>query len=160
MKISNNTKKHKQIQFTAKGFEKIQREFQKLQLDRKDAVNTLKAARELGDLSENGLYKAARGRLSSIDNSLFRLETMIKLARVEKVQKGIAGIGSSVTVFDGKKCLIYYIVGEFEADPANFRVSVNSPIGKSLLGKKAGDKLTIKIPSGILKYKIIEICEA
>jgi len=145
------------IQFTKEGYEKIKKDYDELLAKRKPAVLVLKEARELGDLSENGLYKAARANLSSIDNRLRRLDNMIKRGEVVNPVKGVVGIGSKVIVSDGKMKKEFSIVGEQEADPLNHKISNVSPIGKALLGKKVGDSVVIEIPSGKLTYKILEI---
>lgn len=155
MPKKQHTLKH--IQFTEAGLKKVKDEYAAILATRKEAVAILKAARELGDLSENGLYKAARGRLSSLDNQLFRLETMIKLAKIEEVKVGVIGIGSRVTVFDGKKEIDYTVVGGYESDPVNRYISLYSPIGSALLGKKVGETATINVPAGVVTYKVVRI---
>lgn len=152
------TQKLTRIPFTKSGFDKLKIKYNRFLLERPEAVKTLTAARELGDLSENGLYKAARAKLSSIDSNLFRLEMMIKLADViDNPDTSVAGIGSRVTVSDEKNILDYEIVGKYESDPKNRKISDLSPIGKALVGRKVGEQVNINIPSGQLSYKILKI---
>jgi len=146
------------ISFTKEGLENIKKEYEALLAERPQAVKNLTEARNMGDLSENGLYKGTRARLSSIDATLRRLKNTIKLAVVEKVRtNGTIGIGSEVTVSDGKNNRIFYIVGTYESDPASGKISAYSPIGKSLLNKNVGDKAEVQTPSGIVFYEILEI---
>ena len=114
---------------------------------RPEAVRTLKAARELGDLSENSLYHAAKANLRSIDARAQRLSNMLKLAEVTRVKKFL--------VEQNGKRITYEIVGDYEADPRSYKISANSPIGFALQNKKAGDEVEIKPPAGICKLKIL-----
>lgn len=148
-------KQLKRIPVTKEGFEKLQKELESLKLDRPNAVKTLAEARSLGDLSENGLYTAAKARLRSIDSQIFRLEMQIKLADIvfSKGQKTV-GIGSSVVVDDGVSTKTFHIVGDFEASPKEGKISQHSPLGKALIGRKTGDLVSFEIPSGKVSYTI------
>lgn len=151
-------RKIKKIPVTKEGFEKLQKELLNLKALRPQAVETLSEARKLGDLSENGLYTAAKMRLRSIDSQIFRINAQIKLADIiEENKSGVVGLGSKVKVSDGKSKRLFYIVGDYEADPLNGKITSNSPIGKSLMRKKVRDEILVKTPSGIVKYKILEI---
>lgn len=150
----NSKKTFKRITFTQDGLEKIKREYKDLKNNRVEAVENLKKARELGDLSENGFYKAARARLSSIDNHLFRMEMMIKLAKVREVSKDEIGTGSRVTLIDGKEERIFEIVGDYEADPLSNKITQNSPLGKALIGRSINDQIEYSTPSGTKTYTI------
>lgn len=151
-------RKIKKIPVTKEGFEKLQKELLNLKTLRPQAVETLSEARKLGDLSENGLYTAAKMRLRSIDSQIFRINAQIKLADIiEENKSGVVGLGSKVKVSDGKSKRLFYIVGDYEADPLNGKITSNSPIGKSLMRKKVRDEILVKTPSGIVKYKILEI---
>lgn len=149
--------KIKRIPFTMEGLEKIKSEYQSIKNSRPDAVETLRKARELGDLSENGLYKAARARLSSIDSNLSRLEMLIKLADVQEKSSEKAGIGNKVKVKAGEEIIEYQIVGDFEADPTIKKISSHSPIGKALFDKRVGEKVIVDLPTKQLTYEIVEI---
>lgn len=150
-------KKLKTILFTKDGLGKVKNDYEELKNKRPVALENLKKARELGDLSENGFYKAARARLSSIDNHLFRLEMMIKLAKVQKVSKDKIGVGSKVTIIDGKEKSIFEIVGDYEADPLNNKITQNSPLGRALMGRAINDQIEYSTPSGTKKYTIKDI---
>lgn len=146
------------IQFTKDGFEKINNRFQFLTNKRPQAVKMLQNARELGDLSENGAYKAARFEVGSIDRELRHLTRIIQNAEViEHTQKDFVDFGSVVTLDNGKEKLSFTLVGKYESDPVNRKLSTYSPIGNAVIGKKTGDKITVKAPSGDIIYTIIGI---
>ncbi|MGI5827539.1 MAG: transcription elongation factor GreA [Patescibacteria group bacterium] len=145
-------------EFTANGFKKIKKEQETLLAERPLAVEDLQKAREMGDLSENGYYKAARAKLSSIDSRLRRLAVLIKYAKVVNSAKaGEVGLGSKVTVKSNGKERKFEIVGNLEADPLQGKLSNKSPIGKALLGKKVGDRVEVSIPSGRVTYVVTAI---
>lgn len=145
------------IFFTNQGFEKIKREYKELILKRKDAVSTLKRAREMGDLSENGLYKAAKFELGNIDRTLRRLTHFINKGVIASKPKGKIGIGSKVTVIEKGKKKEFSIVGDFEANPSENKISSNSPLGKALMNMKEEDMFEIETPAGKRNYKILKI---
>jgi transcription elongation factor GreA len=144
-----------QIRFTKEGFEKLKKEHEELLKQRPPAVAELKKAREMGDLSENGYYKASKQKLNFIDGQLRRITHALKYASIiESVGVGIVEIGRTVTLSDGTNEKIYEIVGDWEADPMNGKISLLSPIGKAIADKKVGDEITIEIPAGKKSYTI------
>lgn len=148
----------KQIRFTKEGYEKLKQEYADLQAERPDAVMHLKKAREMGDLSENGYYKASRAKLSGIDGRLWRINMQLKYALiVENDPNAGIDIGCTVTFSNGKKEMTYQMVGDLEANPSEGRLSLNSPIGKALEGKKQGDEVEITTPAGQTTYKILSV---
>ena len=148
----------KQIRFTKEGFEKAKQEYAELQLQRPAVIEDLQKARELGDLKENGYYQASRQKLSYIDGRLFRLKMDMKYAViVESTTGGGASIGSTVTLNDGEKERIYTIVGDFEANPSEGKISLLSPLGKAVDGKKIGEEAILETPRGKISYKITAI---
>jgi transcription elongation factor GreA len=113
----------------------------------------------MGDLRENNEYTAAKEDLGLIEGRIQELEELIKNAEVvtSDVDTEVVQIGNMVIVDrDGNK-ETYTIVGEFEADPMNKKLSNSSPIGKALLGKKKGDVANVKAPAGSMKMKVVEI---
>lgn len=145
-----------QIQFTRQGYEKIEKDFDDLQKRRKDAVIQLRTAREMGDLSENGAYKAARWELGGIDRQLRRLKYLLRFGKVtQTVNKGYIDFGSVVTLDDGKNKLTFTLVGGYESNPSEKKLSMESPIGKAVRGKRVGDKVTVHAPAGTITYSII-----
>ena len=148
------------IQLTQKGFDDLQLELEDLIKNKKSkAIDRLSKARSMGDLKENSEYTAAKeelalveGRIQEINNVLSNAEVTLMYKAGNKIE-----IGSTVTVdINGQKDT-FQIVGEFEADPMNKKLSQNSPIGQALIDKKIGDLVEINIPAGKIQYKIIEI---
>lgn len=126
---------------------------------RKDVAERLKQAKDLGDLSENSEYQEAREEQSRLEVRINELEDILRTSEIIKKEVGGASvrIGSVVKVRKGSTIISYTIVGSNEAKPLNGLVSNESPIGRALLGKKAGDAVNVSAPSGIIKYEIIEI---
>lgn len=146
------------ILFTKEGFDDTKKELGNLVSQRPSAVEDLKKAREMGDLSENGYYKSARFKLSGLDRRIRELSSILKYARIEeKNTTGEVGINSKVSVYDGKTTHVYTIVGEYESNPMKGKISHKSPLGKSLMGKKKNEKISVTTPSGITTYTILEI---
>lgn len=143
------------IRFTKEGFEKLKKEHEELLKQRPPAVAELKKAREMGDLSENGYYKASKQKLNFIDGQLRRTAHALKYAEIiESISSDIVEIGRTVTISDGTVERVYEMVGDWEADPSQGKLSLLSPIGKAIVGKKVGDEVTIEIPVGKKIYKI------
>lgn len=146
------------IKFTKNGFEKLKKEVKSLETERPTAVLDLKKARDMGDLSENGYYKAARFKLSSIDHKLRVLKSQIKQAIViENFDNQNINIGNTVILEKENQKITYEIVGDLEANPNLSKISINSPLGKALAGKKLHDEIIINAPIGKIKYKILSI---
>lgn len=153
--------KDEKIFLTAEGFAKIKAELDSLKnKKRPEVVERLALARSQGDLSENTEYAAAREELAFVDGRIEELEDIVGNASV--IQKtgdsyGNVGLGSKVTVkIDGRETL-YEIVGEWEADPSQKKVSHSSPLGKALLGKKVGEEVEFEAPAGKVVFKIVKI---
>lgn len=150
--------KPKSTTFTKEGLDQIKNTYQTLKDERPEAVMHLKKAREMGDLSENGYYKASRQRLSYIDSQLVRLGYLIKHAVVSEVtQTDSVQIGSKVTLTTEGKDVTYTIVGRVEANPLEGKISEVSPFGKAVLGKKIGDNVIVQTPSATVTYKLTHI---
>jgi transcription elongation factor GreA len=145
--------------FTSEGLEKLKQEQQQLLTERPDAIEHLKKAREMGDLSENGYYKASKSKVISIDARLRRLAHIIKYAQIISPtnQATTVQLGTTVTLSDGKSEVTYQLVGGFESNPSEGKISDNSPIGRALLHKKAGDSATITTPTQTTTYLILKI---
>jgi len=146
------------IRFTKDGYDKLKADYDALIAQRPEAVEDLRKAREMGDLSENGFYKAARAKLSSIDSRLRRLTGILKDATIiEPTKTGAIGIGTTVTLSDGNKEFTYEMVGDLEANPSQGKISLLSPIGRAIAGRKEGERVTITIPTGEIHYRIVKI---
>lgn len=145
-----------QIRFTKAGYKKLQEELADLQQQRPGAVEHLKKAREMGDLSENGYYKASRAKLSWIDGQIMRKKYYLKQAKIieEEQASSAVQIGKTVVLTDGKREINYDIVGDLEANPAEGKISLLSPLGKALSGKHEGDIFDLHIPAGKISYTI------
>ncbi|MEK7522934.1 MAG: transcription elongation factor GreA [Patescibacteria group bacterium] len=148
------------IQLTQKGFDDLKIEHQDLIKNKKPkAIDRLSKARSMGDLSENSEYTAAKEELAFVEGRVREIEEIINNAQViENNHVGnLVQVGSSVTVQTDGKSELFQIVGEFEADPMNKKLSQNSPIGQALINKKVGDLVEVNIPTGKVQYKIVEI---
>lgn len=151
-------KKRSTHSVTQEGLEKLQKDLADLEAQRPEAVRHLKLSREMGDLSENGYYKASRAKLSFIDNRLLHVKHALKHAVVVSVgDKDSVSLGCTVVLDDGGEKKEYMIVGIYEANPAEGKISTISPLGKSLLGKKVGQKVELFVPKGKKVYTIREI---
>lgn len=152
----------KDILLTKEGIEKLKQELQKLiEVDRKEIIKKIKETREYGDLAENAEYDAARNQQSMIEGRIEELEALLKKARVIDEKKNghdKVSIGSHVEVeVEGDKESIQ-LVSSAESDPAKGHISVESPLGQSLLGAKVGDVVKVTIPDGdTVNYKILKI---
>lgn len=136
----------------------METEYRALSEKRKSAVVALRTAREMGDLSENGAYKAARFELTTIDRELRRLVYLLQMGEiVEPKNNGIVDFGSKITLTDGKNQMTFTLVSGYESDPAHMRLSVYSPMGKAVLGKKVGEKVIVYAPAGQIIYTISNI---
>jgi len=150
----------KKIQLTKNGFEKLKQELEELKTKTKEEVlRRLNQARSMGDLSENSAYSSAKEELNLVEGRIAELEEILKNAQIveENQNKNIVQVGSSVLVEINGKIEKFEIVGEFEADPLNKKLSHTSPIGKALTGKKAGQWVEVEVPAGKIRYKIVEI---
>lgn len=125
---------------------------------RKEVAESLEYAKALGDLAENAEYHEARDVQATVEDRIAKLEELLKTAKiVSGTHSGTVNVGSVVTVEkDGKK-FVYSIVGSEEADVISNKISMKSPFGQSVLGKKKGDTFTFKAPSGELTYKVLEV---
>lgn len=148
------------IQLTKQGYDNLQKEYQDLVKNKKSqAVDRLQKARTMGDLSENNEYSAAKDGLAFVEGRIQEIEEILKTVEVVENHNGgnSVEVGTSVTVEVNGKKELFQIVGEFEADPMNKKLSQNSPIGQALISKKVGDLVEVNIPAGKVQYKIVEI---
>lgn len=146
------------IYFTKNGLEKKKQEYESLLQERPDAVRELAKAREMGDLSENGYYKGARLKLSDIDRRLRQLKYLLKVAKVKQIgQTGIIDIGSIVTILHGIVEKTYEIVGTYESNPSAGKISLYSPLGNALAGKKVGDTAQVTVGKNNTTYIITSV---
>ncbi|MCL5125298.1 MAG: transcription elongation factor GreA [Deltaproteobacteria bacterium] len=149
------------IKLTQEGLEKLKEELKGLEeVKRPRAVDRLAQARSMGDLAENNDYIQAKEELGMMDGRINELNEII--ARADVVTNGVSTngavcIGSTVTVsVDGRKQQ-FCIVGEWEADPVNRKISHQSPLGQALIGKIVGEVVEFDAPVGKVKYKIVGV---
>ncbi|BGI51488.1 MAG: transcription elongation factor GreA [Buchnera aphidicola (Ceratovacuna japonica)] len=152
------------IPITILGFKKLKSELNNLKnIKRKKIINSIKEAREHGDLKENAEYNAAReeqsfceGRIKEIENKLFNAN-VIDITKIPNKNKVVFGV--TVTIMDmlSKKFFTYKIVGEDESNFKSKFISIKSPISRGLIGKKVGEISVINTPNGITKYKILNV---
>lgn len=147
------------IKLTKEGLEALKKELIELRdIKRPKLVDRLANARSQGDLSENSDYQSAKEELEFLDGRIEELEEVIKTAAVVSVaKKGGIDIGAKVTVKVNGNKVIFNIVGEWEADPINKKISHDSPLGKALVGKSTGDVVEVEAPAGKIKYEIVAI---
>jgi transcription elongation factor GreA len=145
------------IPFTKKGFESLKKELEKEIAKRPLAVESLKRGREMGDLSENGLYKAAKMELGSIDRQIRHLGNLIHYGKTSQpIGNNTVQLGHIVVVETGSGKKEFQIVGEWEANPKENKISIKSPIGHNLMGRKIGETIAIRTPNGFIN-KILSI---
>ncbi|WP_273187679.1 transcription elongation factor GreA [Dialister succinatiphilus] len=148
---------------TREGLEKMQKELDELRsTKRAEIAQRLKAAIAMGDLSENSEYDEAKNAQAFLEGRILQLEQQIRTAQViEKVAKDRVDVGSTVLIEDMEEHLQerVTIVGSTESNPFEGRISNESPVGRALMGAKAGDTVEAEAPNGVLKYKVISIEE-
>lgn len=147
---------------TKAGLKKLQEEFKALQKQRLQLLEEVNQAAALGDLRENGEYHAARERLQHVSTRLAELDaklTEVRLVDDLPLASGEARIGMAVTLRDlqTKEEVRYQLVGPDEADPQQGKLSIASPLGKSLLGKKTGEKFTLNLPKTTVPYLLVNV---
>lgn len=151
------------VPITKEGYETLKKELERLKsVERPRNIQAIEEARGHGDLSENAEFEAAKERQSFIEGRVSELE--FKLANAEIIDPGTlpkdrAVFGSRVLVenIDTGENLEYLLVGPDESDIGKGRISVASPLGRSLIGKKTGDEITLQVPGGKRVYELVEI---
>ena len=146
---------------TYEGLKKLEDELQDLKVNRKEVAQKIKEAREQGDLSENAEYDAAKDEQRDIEARIEEIEKILKNAEVadDEFGAGVINLGSTVTVYDCEfdEELVFKLVGSTEAKSLENKISNEAPLGKALIGKVAGDEVEVETPSGIMKYKVINV---
>lgn len=154
----------KKIYLTKEGLVDLKKEYEELSKNKRPVIlERVSQARSMGDLSENAEYVAAREELSFIDGRIDELEELLKqVILIQKSggrmsdKKKIA-LGSQVTLNVGHKKETFTVVGEWEADPTEKKISHESPLGKALLGRQIGEKVEVAAPAGKVLYTILSI---
>lgn len=148
----------KTYQLTAEGRKGLEAELEELKGRRGVIADKIAAARDYGDLSENAEYDAARDEQGLVETRIAEIEDILLNAEELKSSNSDAvSLGSTVTLKSSDKEVTYTLVGPVEANPLEGKVSNESPIGQSLLGKKVGDEVAIKTPKSDISYKVTAI---
>lgn len=149
----------KKIYLTKEGLDELKQEYEELtKVKRPEILNRVSAARNMGDLSENAEYTVAREELSFIDGRIDELEELLKqVVMISNNHSNTIKLGSTVKVHTGKDNEEFTVVGEWEADPKEKKISHESPLGKALIGKKVGEKVEVEAPAGKIIYTIEQI---
>lgn len=144
---------------TPVGMKKLEEELASLKKKRVEIAHKIKDAKELGDLSENAEYHAAKEEQGFIEARIAEIDSTIKSATIVKPtsSKSKVTIGSKITVRSQSVNADYEIVGMNEADPALGKISANSPLGEAFMGAKKGDVVEVHAPVGKMKYTIVDI---
>ena len=148
---------------TYEGLKKYEEELQELKVvKRREVAEKIKEAREQGDLSENAEYDAAKDEQRDIEARIEELEKILKNAEVvdeDEVELDRINIGCKVKILDVEynEELEYKIVGSTEANSLKGKISNESPVGKALIGSKAGDTISVETQAGVFQYKVLEI---
>jgi transcription elongation factor GreA len=153
----------KEVLLTQNGLQKLEEELDELKtVKRREVAERIKIAISYGDISENSEYEDAKNEQAFIEGRIITLEKMLRNARIihtSDVDTGVVSVGSTVIIRDLEfgDDLEYTIVGSAEADPAENKISNESPVGRALLGRGIGDKIEVNVPAGAIKYEILEI---
>ena len=146
------------IPFTQAGLDQLKAELVALQNSRPAVVERLSVARSMGDLSENSEYTDSKEELSFLDGRIAEIEEVLKNAVITAPQ-GLDAVdfGHFVTVKVNSTEATFQVVGEWEADPSQKKISHSSPLGKALIGKKIGENIEVDAPAGKISYTITGI---
>ncbi len=146
--------------FTAEGLKKLQEELEDRKVRmRQEIAQSIKEAKEQGDLSENAEYTEAKRSQNENESRIAEVEALLKdsVVAAKHRKSSHVEIGSTVVVkFHGKE-MTFEIVGSNEVDPAQGRISHESPLGGEFMGKQKGDKVEIQAPAGKIKYEIVSV---
>jgi transcription elongation factor GreA len=153
----------KDVILTPEGYEKLKQEIEHLRGDkRREIAERIRVAREFGDIAENAEYDDAKNEQAMLEHKIAQLEDRLAAARVidaGDIDTSVVSIGSKVRLrdVDAKETVEYRIVGSAEANPAEQKLSNESPVGKAIMGRKKGETVEVAAPRGALKFKILDI---
>ena len=152
-----------EVILTKEGKEELEKRLEYLKLTKRaEITERIKTAREFGDLSENAEYDAAKNEQAIIEGEIIEIENKLKYAVIIKdgaAKKGTVSLGSKVDFIDESngELLTYEIVGTTEADVELGRISNESPIGNALLGRQAGDQISVTVPAGVTTITVKKV---
>ncbi len=153
----------KEVILSAEGLRKLEEKLEYLKtVKRHEVAERIRKARQFGDINENSEYEDAKNEQSFIEGEILHLEKLLRNAKLVDdvtVDPDVVGLWSRVRIEDLEtgETMEYTIVGSTESDPGEHRISDESPVGRSILGHRAGDQVEVQVPAGTLKYKIIEV---
>lgn len=149
----------KKYHMTQSGLEKAQVELEALALRRKEIIEKIKAAKEQGDLKENGEYHEAKNDMAFNESKILELEDLIRNAEVVEspTNSQFVALGSQIKIANGVGERDFLIVGPTEANPAERKISDESPLGQAFMHRSVGEEVEVETPAGIQKYTILEI---
>ena len=153
----------KEIILTPDGYKTLQEEIELLStVRRREVAERIRVAREFGDIAENAEYDSAKNDQAHLEARIAVLEERLANSRVvtkKEIRSGEVSVGTTVRLKDmgSNKTVEYHIVGSAEANPAELKLSNESPVGKAIMGRKKGEVVEVSVPRGALKFKIMEI---
>ncbi len=153
----------KEVLLTKEGLKKLEDELEYLKsVKRREVAQRIKEARDFGDISENSEYEEAKNEQAFVEGRIITLEKTLRNARIvdnSEADPTTVVIGSKVKLLDLEYEAEeeYYIVGSTEANPEESKISYMSPVGQALMGHRAGEIVEIKLPMGLVKYKIVSV---
>ncbi|HKF19361.1 MAG TPA: transcription elongation factor GreA [Candidatus Dormibacteraeota bacterium] len=144
------------VLLTAGGLEKLKRDLERAQARRVEAFERMKEAAQPGDIEDNPELEQAKEEVARLNERIWELEEMIGRAQIiEDKNSGVVEPGSTIEVEDEEgERTVYQLVGAVEADPSTGRISVESPVGRALVGKRAGDSVTVEVPAGTVELTV------
>ncbi|UCH01213.1 MAG: transcription elongation factor GreA [Deltaproteobacteria bacterium] len=151
------------VPITREGLEKLKQELHIILTgERPRNIKAIEEARSHGDLNENAEYHAAKERQSFLEAKINELEMAINRSEVieidnEQTEKIFFGKRVELRNIINNQNIVYQLVGPYESDPENGKISVTSPLGKALIGKEEGDTIKVKTPTGVQEFEILEI---
>ncbi len=152
-----------EILITPEGYARLKKELEELKtVKRREIAERIRQARALGDLSENFDYQDAKRQQAMLEGRIKDLETVLSRAKVverSNHSSEIAELGSLVTLVEegSDRERTVQLVGSFEADPLQDRISILSPLGEALIGRTPGEQVTVQTPKGTVRYRIVRI---
>jgi transcription elongation factor GreA len=153
----------KEVILTPEGYTKLKEEIEYLStVKRREVAERIKHAREFGDIAENSEYDDAKNEQAMVEHRIATLEERLANARIieaDEISSDVVSVGTRVRLrdMDANETIEYTIVGSAEANPAEHRLSNESPVGKAILGHKKGEVVEVAAPRGTLKFKIMDI---
>lgn len=153
----------KEIYLTYEGLKKLEEELDDLKGPRRTEIaERIKQALSFGDISENSEYDEAKNEQAQIETRIVQLENTLKNAKIieeDSIRTDAVSLGAKVKLLDLEfnEEIEYWIVGSTEADPRNFKISNESPVGSALIGAKVEQEVPVNTPQGVIKFKVLEI---